>query len=48
MHRAGNLVAHQGQLDASREAIAATAPERVLQAQALLRNELLARPDPAF
>ena len=29
-------------------AIAATSPERVLQAQAQLRDELLARPDPQF
>jgi carboxylesterase type B len=35
-------------VDATRAAIAATAPERVLQAQAQLREELIARPDPAF
>jgi carboxylesterase 2/para-nitrobenzyl esterase len=33
---------------ATREAIAATPPEAVLQAQAQLREDLLARPDPAF
>ena len=33
---------------ASRKAIAAISPERVLQAQAQLRDDLLARPDPAF
>jgi hypothetical protein len=32
---------------AGREAIAATPPERLLQAQAQLRDDLLARPDPA-
>jgi carboxylesterase 2/para-nitrobenzyl esterase len=31
-----------------RDAIAAISPERLLQAQAKLRDELLARPDPAF
>jgi len=35
-------------VEATREAIAATSPERVLQAQAKLRDELLARPDPGF
>ena len=35
-------------VEATREAIAATSPERVLQAQAKLRDELLTRPDPAF
>jgi carboxylesterase type B len=34
--------------DATREAIAATAPEQVLQAQARLREELIRRPDPEF
>ena len=32
----------------ARKAIAAISPERVLQAQAQLRDDLLARPDPAF
>jgi hypothetical protein len=35
-------------VEASREAIAATPPERLLQAQAQLPNGLLARPDPEF
>ena len=35
-------------VEATREAIAAISPERLLQAQAQLRDELLARPDPAF
>ena len=46
--RIGRRLADLLGVDASREAIAATAPERVLQAQALLRNELIACPDPAF
>jgi len=46
--RIGRRLADLMGVDASREAIAATAPERVLQAQTLLRNELIARPDPAF
>lgn len=46
--RIGRRLAELLGVDASREAIAATAPERMLQAQALLRNELIARPDPAF
>jgi para-nitrobenzyl esterase len=46
--RIGRRLAALLGVDASREAIAATAPERVLQAQTLLRNELIARPDPAF
>ena len=35
-------------VEARREAIAATSPDRVLQAQAKLRDDLLTRPDPAF
>jgi para-nitrobenzyl esterase len=35
-------------VEATRQAIAATSPEQVLQGQARLREELLARPDPAF
>ena len=46
--RIGRRLAELLGVDPSREAIAATTPERVLQAQALLRNELIAFPDPAF
>jgi carboxylesterase 2/para-nitrobenzyl esterase len=35
-------------VEARREAIAATSPDQVLQAQAKLRDDLLTRPDPAF
>jgi para-nitrobenzyl esterase len=35
-------------VESSRQAFVATAPERVLSAQAKLRDELLAHPDPAF
>jgi carboxylesterase 2/para-nitrobenzyl esterase len=35
-------------VEPTREAIAATSPERVLQAQAKLRDDLVTRPDPAF
>ena len=46
--RIGRRLAEKLGVAASREAIAAIPPERVLQAQAQLRAELLARPDPAF
>ena len=46
--RIGRRLAEKLGVAASREAIAAISPERVLQAQAQLRDELLARPDPAF
>jgi carboxylesterase type B len=44
--RIGRRLAEKLCVEATREAIAATPPERVLQAQAQLRDELLARPDP--
>jgi len=46
--RIGRRLAELLGVDASRGAIATTTPERVLQAQALLRNELIACPDPAL
>jgi carboxylesterase 2/para-nitrobenzyl esterase len=46
--RIGRRLAEKLGVAASREAIAAISPELVLQAQAQLRAELLARPDPAF
>jgi para-nitrobenzyl esterase len=46
--RIGRRLAELLSVAATREAIAATSPERVLQAQARLRDDLLARPDPAF
>ena len=46
--RIGRRFAEVLGVEATRQAIAATSPERVLQAQAKLRDELLARPDPAF
>ena len=46
--RIGRRLAEKLGVAASREAIAAISPERVLQAQAQLRDDLLARPDPAF
>jgi para-nitrobenzyl esterase len=46
--RIGKRLAEKLGVAATREAIAATSPERVLQAQAQLRDDLLARPDPAF
>lgn len=46
--RIGRRLAELLGVEATREAIAATSPERVLQSQAKLRNELLMRPDPAF
>ena len=45
--RIGRRLAEQLDVPASREALAAISPEQLLQAQARLRNELLARPDPA-
>jgi carboxylesterase 2/para-nitrobenzyl esterase len=44
----GRRLANKLGVAATRQAIAAIAPERVLQAQAQLRDELLARPDPAL
>jgi len=46
--RIGRRLAEFLGLEPTREAIAATSPDQVLQAQAQLRNELLTRPDPAF
>lgn len=46
--RIGRRFAEALGVAATREAIAAVSPERVLQAQARLRDDLLARPDPAF
>ena len=46
--RIGRRLAEKLGVDATREAIAAVPPERVVQAQAQLREELAARPDPAF
>lgn len=46
--RIGRRLAEKLEVAATREAIAATSPERVLQAQAQLRDDLLARPDSAF
>ena len=46
--RIGRRLAEKLGVPATREAIAAISPERLLQAQAQLRDELLARPDPAF
>jgi len=46
--RIGRRLAELLKVDASRQAIAAITPARVLQAQAHLREELIADPDPAF
>ena len=46
--RIGRRLAEKLGVAPSREAIAAISPERVLQAQAQLRDDLLACPDPAF
>jgi carboxylesterase 2/para-nitrobenzyl esterase len=46
--RIGRRLAEDLGVAATREAIAAIPPERILQAQAKLRSDLLARPDPAF
>jgi carboxylesterase type B len=46
--RMGRRLAELLGVEATREAIAATSPEEVLQAQTKLRGDLLARPDPAF
>ena len=46
--RIGRRLAEILGVEATRDGIAATSPERVLQAQTKLRDELLARPDPAF
>ena len=46
--RIGRRLAEKLNVPATRAAIAAASPERVLQAQAQLRDDLLTRPDPAF
>jgi len=46
--RIGRKLAEFLGVDATREAIAATAPEQVLQAQARLREDLISCADPAF
>lgn len=46
--RIGERLAEQIGVAPTREAIAAVAPERVLEAQAKLREDLLVRPDPTF
>jgi carboxylesterase type B len=46
--RIGRRLAALLGVEATRAAIAATPPERVLQAQAKLREDLLTRPEPAF
>jgi carboxylesterase type B len=46
--RIGKRLADKLGVPATRRAIAAIAPERVLQAQAQLRDDLQARPDPVF
>jgi carboxylesterase 2/para-nitrobenzyl esterase len=46
--RIGRRLAELLGVAATRQAIAAISPDQVLQAQAKLRDELLARPDPAF
>jgi para-nitrobenzyl esterase len=46
--RIGRRLAEKLGVEAKREAIAATSPERVLRAQAQLRDDLLTHPDPAF
>ena len=46
--RIGRRLAEKLRVPATRAAIAALAPERVLQAQAQLRDDLQTRPDPAF
>ncbi len=46
--RIGRRLAEKLGVPPTRKAIAATSPERVLQAQAQLRDDLLAHPDPAF
>jgi para-nitrobenzyl esterase len=46
--RIGQRLAEKLDVAANREAIAVVSPERVLQAQAELRDDLIAHPDPAF
>jgi carboxylesterase 2/para-nitrobenzyl esterase len=46
--RIGRRLAELAGVEPTRQALAALAPERILQAQATLREELLARPDPAL
>jgi carboxylesterase 2/para-nitrobenzyl esterase len=46
--RIGRRLAEKMGVPATREAIAALSSERLLRAQAQMRDELLARPDPAF
>jgi carboxylesterase 2/para-nitrobenzyl esterase len=46
--RIGRRLAELIGVEATRDAIAATSPGRLLQAQAKMREDLFARPDPAF
>lgn len=46
--RIGRRLAEKLGVASTREAIATTSPERVLQAQAEMRDDLLRRPDPGF
>ena len=46
--RIGRRLAEMVGVEATRDRIGATSPERVLQAQAKLRDDLVAHPDPAF
>lgn len=46
--RIGRRLAELLSIEPTRQAIAAISPDRVLQGQAKLRDELLAHPDPAF
>jgi len=46
--RVGRLLAEKLGVPATRAAITAASPELVLQAQAKIRDDLQARPDPAF
>ena len=46
--RIGRRLAEKLGVAATRDAIAAVSPERVLRAQAQMRDELIARPDPAL
>ncbi len=46
--RVGQRLAEKLGVPPTRDALAAIAPQRVLEAQAQLRSELLSRPDPAF
>jgi carboxylesterase type B len=46
--RVGRRLVERLGVPATRAAISAASPERVLQAQAKMRDDLQARPDPAF